>query len=50
MGCVPGELPWHLASSSWLSCVLQPLQVGVGQVLFLQSAAACVSLVPEQFP
>lgn len=36
--CLPGELPWYLAGSSWISCVhRQPLQDGVGQVVFLQS-------------
>lgn len=38
MGCVPGELAWYLTGSSWISCVYrQPLQDGVGQVVFLQS-------------
>lgn len=46
MGCVPGELPWHLAGSSWISCVhQQPLQVGVGQAVFLQSQQQPVSVL-----
>lgn len=43
MGCVPGELPWHLAGSSGISCV--HLQVGVGQVVFLQSEQQPLSML-----
>lgn len=46
MGHVPGELPRHLAGSSWISHVLrQPLHVGVGQVVFLQSEQQPVSVL-----
>lgn len=46
MGRVPGELPRHLAGSSWIIHVLQqPLHVGVGQVVFLQSEQQPVSVL-----
>lgn len=45
-GHVPVELPRHLASSSWVSRVhQQPLHVGVGQVVFLQSEEQPVSVL-----
>lgn len=43
---VPGELPQHLAGSSWISHVhRQPLHVGVGQIVFLQSEQQPVSVL-----